>query len=92
MNIMKKIGFYFNCKNNPELRNIKQQIIKYQIKAKKYYTDESDFNFEDIKEEFEKYSEYLLKKEQLKENKLKETLNIKNNKKIINKNDFGLSI
>ena len=48
----KQINGYFNCKNNPELKNIKEQIIKYQIKAEKYLTDEGDFDFETIKKEF----------------------------------------
>lgn len=57
----KLIKKYLNCKNNPELKNAKDLIIKYQIKAQKYYTDEGDFTFEDIKEEFEKYKEVPLK-------------------------------
>lgn len=88
----KKIKGNFKCKNNPELKNVKQEIIENQIKAKSYSTDEGNFYFEEIEIEFKKYSDMLLKIEEQKENKLKEKLNIKNNKKIINKNDFGLSI
>ena len=72
----------FNCSNNPDLKNIKNQIIKYQIKAEYYITDEGDFKFEEIKEKFEKFGNYLSKKE----NKKQQI--IKKNKEI----DFGLSI
>ncbi len=72
----------FNCINNKDLKNIKNQIIKYQIKAEYYITDEGDFKFEEIKEKFEKFGNYLSKKE----NKKQQI--IKKNKEI----DFGLSI
>ncbi len=86
------------CQNN-ELKNVKDQIIKYQIKAELYSTDEGNFWFDEIKEDFEKYNEYLLKKEKQKREKqqkddiIKEKQIIKKNKIKINKiNDFGLSI
>ena len=82
----------FDCSGNPELKNVKEQIIKYQIKAKKYFTDDVFmFDFEDIKEEFEKYGNYLLKKEQ---NRLKQKTkeNIQVIKQKINNKDYGLSI
>lgn len=72
----------FKCKNNKELKNIKEQIIENQIIAEKYKTDDGNFSFDEIKEEFEEYSDYLLKKEQT----------IKENKKIIRNKDYGLSI
>ena len=49
-------GDLFNCKGCPRLKNPKEQILKYQIKAKEYKTDAGDFKFSDIKDEFEKYS------------------------------------
>ena len=49
----KDSGALFNCKNCPKLKNPKMQILKYRIKADEYNTDDGDFKFEDIKEEFE---------------------------------------
>lgn len=46
---------YFSCRDNPQLKNVKEQIMKYRIKASSYETDEGDFKFKDIKEEFEMY-------------------------------------
>ena len=51
----KKIKGYFSCKGNKEIKDAKQQIIKYQIEAKEYWTDEGYFSFEDIKKEFNSY-------------------------------------
>ncbi len=51
----KQIKGVLQCINNKKLKNVKNQIIKYQIKAIKYLTDEGDFYFEEIKEEFIKY-------------------------------------
>ncbi len=68
----KKIGGLLNCCNNPKLKNIKNQIIKYQIEANYYKTDEGNFSFEDIKEEFKNY--YLnLKKNKIIKNEIKKT-------------------
>ena len=49
---LKEIYGSFDCRNNSKLKNIKEQIIKYQIKARKYYTDEGNFSFEDIEKDF----------------------------------------
>lgn len=51
----KKIKGYFSCKGNKEIKDAKQQIIKYQIEAKEYWTDEGYFSFEDIKKEIDSY-------------------------------------
>ncbi len=64
----KEIKNIFDCRNNPKLKNIKEQIIKYGIKAYKYYTDEGDFSFEDIKEEFNDFSFNLKKRKQQNKN------------------------
>ncbi len=61
----KNITGYFNCTNNKELMNQKSQIIKNQIKANHYITDEGQFNFKDIEKEFEEYAKYLLKNEEI---------------------------
>lgn len=46
----------FNCSENPHLKNQKEQIIKFQVKADSYITDDDGlFKFEDIKEEFIAY-------------------------------------
>ncbi len=75
----KEIKDSFNCSNNPELKNVKTQIIKYQIKAKMYYTDEGIFSFKDIEKEFKEETLKILKNNKIKEtNKLFE--------------DYGLSI
>ena len=50
-----KLSQTFACRNNPELKNVKEQIIKYQIKSFIYHTDEGDFNFGDIRNEFEEF-------------------------------------
>lgn len=74
----------FNCRNNPKLKNIdfKKEIIENQIRAKNYLTDNCDFNFEEIKEEFEKYRNYLKNKEE-------ELKNINQKYKSL---DYGLSV
>lgn len=71
----------FNCINNPELKNVKKQIIKYQIKAREYWTDEGNFKFDDIKEEF-----YLYRKNK------QEKINKEYKKKIFNQEDYGISL
>ena len=45
----KEIKGYFCCKGNRQIKNVKGQIIKYQIEAKEYWTDEGYFSFNDIK-------------------------------------------
>ncbi len=93
----KLINDYFLCYNNFLLKNQRKQIIKYQIRAMAYYTDEGQFRFEDIQKEFEEYGKYLLKKEekiqikQMKNNKLLE-MKMKNKKMILKNIDYGLSI
>lgn len=73
-----------NITGNKYLKDIKKEIIKNQVKAEFYITDESSFDFNSIKEEFEKYEKILLK------NKMKPILlSIKSK---INKYDYGLSI
>lgn len=84
----KIIGGTFECRFNSNLKNIKSQIIKYQIKAVYYVTDEGRFYFEEIKKDFENYGNNLLKKEQNSKKRLK----IIENKKLTNQNDYGLSI
>ncbi len=54
-----KLSQTFACRNNPELKNVKEQIIKYGIKAERYITDIGDFKFSFIKEEFEEYNKKL---------------------------------
>ena len=46
----KEIKGYFCCKGNRQIKDIKEQIFKYQIKAKEYWTDEGYFSYNDIKE------------------------------------------
>ncbi len=75
----KKIGAFLKCKNNPKLKNIKEQIIKYQIEARRYWTDEGTIYFKDIKKEFEEFGKKLLKQQKKQEI----------NKKSI---DYGFSI
>ena len=82
-----EIGEEFFCENNPNLKNVKRQIIQHQIKAIKYYTDEGDFSFEEIEKEF---NIYKLKLYNIEKNK-KKNLILKNKQKINNK-DYGLSI
>ena len=45
----------FNCAKSPNLKNPKEQILKYKIKATMYFTDEGNFYYDDIKDEFEQY-------------------------------------
>ncbi len=59
----KIIKGHFHFNGNPDLKNVKEQIIKYQIKAKYYYSDEELFKFEDIKEEFKNYEKEQKQKE-----------------------------
>ena len=40
----------------PRLKNIKEQVIKYQIEAYNYVTDDGKFKFDEIKEEFNEYA------------------------------------
>lgn len=75
----------FDCRGNKNLKNIKDQIIKYGIKASVYRTDEGEIIFRNVEEEIKKY-----KKQKLKE--LNVTKKLKENKKIINKIDYGLGI
>ncbi len=49
----KEIKGSFSFSENPDLKNVKEQIIKYGIKAKYYFGDNDVFEFKDIKEEFE---------------------------------------
>ncbi len=49
----------FNCHRNKNLKNQKKEIIKQQIKAENYRTDEGFFNFKEIEIEFNEYTEYL---------------------------------
>lgn len=98
----KIIGGDFFCSDN-KIINIKQEVIKNQVKANNYVTDEGVFTFKEIKEEFEKYRniEKEKKKKILKENKelkLKEEKELKEKKLLITKNlnniknkDFGFS-
>ncbi len=95
----KKINGNFYCRNNNIVENIKQEIIKNQIQAEYYATDDGNYWFEDLKEEFEKYGEYLLKKEnqekekkEKKEELIKEKQQIQKNKLTINNQDYGLSL
>lgn len=52
----KYVNRFFWCMKCPNLKNVKQQIIMYQIKARGYKTDEGSFSYEDIKEEFEAFN------------------------------------
>ncbi len=77
--------------DNKNLKNTKEQVIKYQIQASEYYFDEGYFSFQEIKEEFEKYGNFIENKEKREIKKL--LFKEKNKKKsIINQNDYGLSI
>ena len=51
----KNSGDLFDCKKCPKLKNVKEQIIKYRIKATEYETDEGYFTFESIKDDFDLY-------------------------------------
>lgn len=50
-----EVGGIFYCDNNKTLKNPIEQIIKYQIKAMNYITDEGTFDYNSIKDEFEAY-------------------------------------
>ncbi len=63
----KMINGDFKCNGNINLKDIKSQIIKYQIKANKYFTDEGNFSFKDIENEFNEYCECLEKNKKIKE-------------------------
>ena len=43
-----KISGGFYCRNNPHLKNIKEQLVKYKIIADFYKTDEGDFTGKEI--------------------------------------------
>lgn len=51
----KLIDGNFYAESCPKLKKPKEQIIKYQIKADMYFTDEGIFKYSDIKDEFESY-------------------------------------
>ena len=53
---LKEVGYKLSLLNCPNLKYPKEQIIKYQIKAPTYYTDEGEFDFEDIASEFNNIS------------------------------------
>ena len=48
----KKMSLTFSIRGNINLKNPKKQILKYQIQAFDYETDDGNFTFEDIKDEF----------------------------------------
>ena len=50
-----KVGTTFDCTNNPTLKDPIKEIIKNRIRAKRYFTDEGIYAFEDIEEEFNSY-------------------------------------
>lgn len=83
----KEIKGTFNLQGNIELKNVKEQVIKYGIKAKEYQTDEGSFTFKEIEKDFVKYWKDVEKQQ----NKLKEKETIKQNKFKINNKDYGLS-
>ena len=85
----KIIGELFNCLNNPKLKNIKKQIIENGIKAKYYLTDEGEFSFAYIEEEF---LNYQTKKELFELKQQQSKTMIKKNKTFLNKIDYGLGI
>lgn len=49
-----------------ELKNFKEEVIKYQIKAKKYIGDNCFFSFEDIEKEFEEEGLKIKKRKRIK--------------------------
>ena len=61
----KKIKGSFDCRSNKNLKNIKQQLIEYEIEAETYYTDEGFFSFEEIKKEI------IIKKQKINNKKLR---------------------
>ncbi len=75
----------FDCTGNKNLKNIKEQVIKYGIKASIYRTDEGEFNYANVEKEIKQY-----KKQKLQE--IRTLKKVKENIKIINKNDYGLGI
>lgn len=74
----KNIYDYFCFYGNTTIKDIKKEIIINQIKAKEYFVNDYEtFTFEDIKDDFKKYGDFLLKtlnkkekEEQLKKNKI----------------------
>lgn len=58
----KKIKNVLRCVGNEKIKNIKEEIIKHQIKTQFYYTDEGSFTFKDIEKEFKKYGREQIKK------------------------------
>ncbi len=85
----KNIYNYFCFYGNTTIKDIKKEIIINQIKAKEYFVNDYEtFTFEDIKEEFDKYKNFLLKKIKMKQKKEV----ILNSKKITNDLDYGLGI
>ena len=78
----KDIGEVFDCRYNYDLKNIKQQIIENQIKAKTYITDLANFDFETIKKEFFEYQNKINTRK-----KLKKDIVIK-----IKEQDFGFGL
>ncbi len=88
---LRKAQHVISLRKNPNLKNVKDQIIKNQIKCMRYFTDEGDFYFKEIKEEFEKYGLYLREKnKQLKNNIVKQEIIIKTRQKTTE--DYGLGI
>ena len=73
----KKIGKTFVCRGLKNIKNIKEEIIKHNVVAKQYFTDEGNFLYKDL----EDYKKNLIKKNQE---------IVKNN--IFNEKDYGLSI
>ncbi len=69
----KKIKNVLRCVGNPKIKNIKEEIIKQQIKTQYYYTDEGTFHFKDIEKEFRKYGRELKKQKEINEKKFKTT-------------------
>ena len=68
---------------NTPLNNIKKEIIKIKIKAERYTTDEGNFTFEDIKQEFDQYKNKI--KEKNEKNEMKKI--VLTNKTKLNKNN-----
>ena len=56
-----KIGGTFNCYGT-DVKNQLEQIIMYRIKANYYYTDDGDFDFEDIEDKFNAYDKRVTSK------------------------------
>ena len=50
----KDIGGIFNCKFN-KFENVKKEIIENRVKARQYITDDGDFKFYEIEDEFKQY-------------------------------------